>query len=85
MILFALTAILVGSARKLAAPFLIGVIVLPVENVVVFAVQIGRGIESVPWWITLAVVGAVLLIIAVTTERRTAADQGIAARLGDLR
>ncbi|GAA1764008.1 SCO7613 C-terminal domain-containing membrane protein [Agromyces humatus] len=85
VILFALTAILVGSSRKLAAPFLIGIIVLPVENVVVFAVQIGRGIESMPWWITLAVVGAVLLIIAVTTERRAGAEQGIAARLGDLR
>ncbi|MCD2442722.1 hypothetical protein LQ757_10600 [Agromyces sp. SYSU K20354] len=85
VILFALTAILVGSARKLAAPFLIGIIVLPIENVVVFAVQIGRGIESMPWWITLAVVGAVLLIIAVTTERRAGAQQGIAARLGDLR
>ncbi|GAA1792028.1 SCO7613 C-terminal domain-containing membrane protein [Agromyces lapidis] len=85
VILFALTAILIGSAQKLAAPFLIGIIVLPIENVVVFAVQIGRGIESMPWWITLAVVGAVLLIIAVTTERRAGAEQGIAARLGDLR
>ncbi|MFF2494759.1 SCO7613 C-terminal domain-containing membrane protein [Agromyces sp. NPDC058064] len=85
VIVFALTAILVGSARKLAAPFLIGIIVLPIENVVVFAVQIGRGIESMPWWITLAVVGAVLLIIAVTSERRVGAQQGIAARLGDLR
>lgn len=85
VIVFALTAILVGSARKLAAPFLIGIVVLPVENVVVFAVQIGRGIESMPWWITLAVVGAVLLIIAVTSERRVGAQQGIAARLGDLR
>lgn len=85
VIVFALAAILVGSARKLAAPFLIGIVVLPIENVVVFAVQIGRGIESMPWWITLAVVGAVLLIIAVTTERRVGAQQGIAARLGDLR
>lgn len=85
VMVFALAAILVGSARKLSAPFLIGIIVLPVENVVVFAVQIGRGIESMPWWITLAVVGAVLLIIAVTTERRAGVGQGIAARLGDLR
>ncbi|MFD4420778.1 SCO7613 C-terminal domain-containing membrane protein [Agromyces sp. NPDC058484] len=85
VMVFALTAILVGSSLKLAAPFVIGIIVLPIENVVVFAVQIGRGIESMPWWITLAVVGAVLLIIAVTTERRAGGDQGIAARLGDLR
>ncbi|WP_136707861.1 hypothetical protein [Agromyces sp. H66] len=85
VILFALAAILVGSVRRLAAPFLSGIIVLPIENVVVFAVQIGRGIQSMPWWITLAVVGAVLLIIAVTSERRAGADLGIAARLRDLR
>lgn len=80
----ALVAILIGSSLKLAAPFLLGIIVLPIENVFVFAVQIGRGIESVPWWITLAVVGAVLLIIAVTYERRAGDDNSIGARLRDL-
>ena len=81
----ALLSILVGAQLKLAAPFILGIIVLPVENIVVFAVQIGRGIESVPWWITLAVVGAVLLIIAVTYERRTGADNSVAARMRDLK
>jgi hypothetical protein len=85
VIVIALIAILVGATMKLAAPFLLGIIVLPIENLFVFAVQIGRGIESVPWWITLAVVGAVLLIIAVTYERRAGADNSIAARLRDLR
>lgn len=80
----ALIAILIGSSLKLGAPFLMGIIVLPIENIFVFVVQIGRGIESVPWWITLAVVGAVLLIIAVTSERRAGADNSIAARLRDL-
>lgn len=80
----ALVAILLGASLKLGAPFLLGIIVLPVENVFVFVVQIGRGIESVPWWITLAVVGAVLLIIAVTYERRAGDDNSIAARLRDL-
>ncbi|HRQ00587.1 MAG TPA: hypothetical protein PK781_09015, partial [Terrimesophilobacter sp.] len=64
--------------------FLMGIIVLPVENFFVFLVQIGQGIESMPWWITLAVVGAVLLIIAVTYERRAGEDNSIAARLRDL-
>ncbi|MEO5919877.1 MAG: hypothetical protein ABIQ01_01915, partial [Pseudolysinimonas sp.] len=59
VIALALVAILLGSQLKLAAPFFLGIIVLPIENIVVFAVQIGRGIESVPWWITLAIVGAV--------------------------
>ncbi|MET0735946.1 MAG: hypothetical protein ABWY55_09960 [Microbacterium sp.] len=84
VIVMALAAILVGAGRHLAAPFLIGIVVLPVENVLAFVVQIGRGIESMPWWITLAVVGAVLLIIAVTYERRAGEDSGIAARLRDL-
>ena len=84
VIALALTAILVGSLRKLAAPFIIGLIALPVENAVVFAVQIGRGIEASTWWITLATAGAVLLIIAVTSERRSSAERGVAARLRDL-
>jgi hypothetical protein len=80
----ALVAILVGASRRLAAPFVLGIVVLPVENVLAFAVQIGRGIEAMPWWITLSVVGAVLLIIAVGYERRTGEDAGLAARLRDL-
>ncbi|MGW8483268.1 SCO7613 C-terminal domain-containing membrane protein [Microbacterium sp. NPDC055903] len=82
VMVLALAAILVGAARRLAAPFVIGMIVLPIENVFVFAVQIGRGIESMPWWITLAVIGAVLLILAVTYERK---DGGGGARMRDLR
>lgn len=84
VIVLALVAILVGASRRLAAPFVIGIVVLPVENAIAFAVQIGRGIQSMPWWITLAVVGAVLLIIAVTYERRAGEEAGIAARLRDL-
>lgn len=81
VMVLALAAILVGAAQRLAAPFLIGLVVLPIENVFVFSVQLGRGIESMPWWITLALMGAVLLIIAITGERR----EGVAARMRDLR
>ena len=84
MIVLALAAILVGASRNLAAPFVIGIVVLPVENVLAFLVQIGRGIDAMPWWITLAVVGAVLLIIAVTYERRAGGERGVVARLRDL-
>lgn len=85
VMVLALVAILVGAARRLAAPFVIGLIVLPVENVFVFAVQLGRGIESMPWWITLATIGAVLLIIAVAGERREGAGRSVVARMRDLR
>jgi len=72
VIALALAAILVGSLRRLAAPFILGIIVLPIENLLVFSVQIGRNISSTPWWITLATAGAALLVIAVTYERRGA-------------
>ncbi|WP_188042312.1 SCO7613 C-terminal domain-containing membrane protein [Microbacterium sp. ANT_H45B] len=85
VMVLALAAILLGSRNRLAAPFLLGLVVLPIENVFVFSVQIGRGIESMPWWITLAVMGAVLLIIAVTAERRTGEAGTVAARMRDLR
>ena len=81
----ALMSILIGSLRRLGAPFVIGLIVLPIENIVVFAVQLGRSIGATPWWITLATAGAVLLVIAVTSERRSAGQKGVAARLRDLR
>ena len=85
VMVLALAAIMIGAGRRLAAPFVIGMLVLPVENVFVFSVQIGRGIESMPWWITLAVIGAVLLIIAVTYERRSGDAGTVVARIRDLR
>ncbi|MCS5498637.1 hypothetical protein NY547_15405 [Cnuibacter physcomitrellae] len=84
VIALAIGAVLVGSLRKLAAPFILGIVVLPIENAVVFLVQIGESISAAPWWITLATAGAVLLVIAVTSERRTGRDRGVAARLRDL-
>ncbi|MFD1713978.1 SCO7613 C-terminal domain-containing membrane protein [Amnibacterium flavum] len=85
VIALALAAILVGSARRLAAPFVLGLVALPIENIVVFVVQIGREISALPWWITLATAGAVLLALAVTSERKTAQGGGVAARIRELR
>lgn len=70
----ALAAIVVGSFRRLAAPFILGLIAAGLEILMVFAVRIGQRIDPVLWWITLATAGAVLLVIAVTSERRGAAD-----------
>lgn len=81
----ALIFILIGVRWRLSAPFVIGIVVLPVENVLAFSVQIGRGIEAMPWWITLAVVGLVLLVIAVGSERRTGSGEHAGPRLRDLR
>ncbi|KFF60516.1 hypothetical protein JF66_03970 [Cryobacterium sp. MLB-32] len=80
----ALAAILIGSLLRLAAPFMVGLSVLPIEIAVVFSVQIGRTINPLLWWITLAAVGAVLLVIAITSERNTADQSSIRAGLRDL-
>ena len=81
----ALAGVLVGSRRGLASPFLLGVWVLPVEVLVVFLTQLGTEISAVPWMLTLAAAGGVLLIIATLDERRTAGYGGAAAYLRDLR
>ncbi|WP_431277816.1 SCO7613 C-terminal domain-containing membrane protein [Leifsonia poae] len=85
VIAVALAAILVGSSRKLAALFILGLVVLPIENVIVFVVQIGHSIGALPWWITLATAGAVLLVLAVSSERKTSGVRSTAALLRDLR
>lgn len=84
VLVLALASILIGSLRRLGAPFVLGLIVLPLENIVVFSVQLGRSIGATPWWITLASAGAVLLVIAVTSERRSSGEKGVGARLRDL-
>jgi hypothetical protein len=83
VIALALAAILAGLLLRLSAPFILGLAVLPIENVIVFAVQIGRSISAAPWWITLATAGAVLLVLAVGYERRSSRG-GVVARLRDL-
>jgi len=86
VIALALVAILLGNLLKLASPFIIGIIVLPIENIIVFVVQIGQSIGAAPWWITLSTAGAVLLVLAVTSERRVAGESGgVASRLRDLK
>ncbi|QYH34502.1 SCO7613 C-terminal domain-containing membrane protein [Salinibacterium sp. M195] len=81
----ALVSILLGNRLQLAAPFVLGIVTLAVENVVVFAAQIGTTIDAATWWITLASAGAVLLVLAVSTERRSSGERGVAARMRDLR
>jgi hypothetical protein len=85
VIALALVAILLGNRLRLAAPFFLGIAALPLENLIVFGVQIGDKIEATTWWITLASAGAVLLVLAVSSERRASGEGGVAARLRDLR
>ena len=85
VIALALIAILIGNLRKLAAPFILGLIALPIEILIVFAVQIGEKIQPTTWWITLATAGIVILVLAISSERGSTGDRGVAARMRDLK
>ncbi|MFB8228870.1 SCO7613 C-terminal domain-containing membrane protein [Cellulosimicrobium sp. NPDC055967] len=85
VVVLALAAVLVGTRTHLAAPFLLGVAMLPVEILVVFVSQLGTRISAGPWMLTLAAAGGLLLIIATYYERRIAAYDGAAAYVRDLR
>jgi hypothetical protein len=84
VIALALVAVLAGAFLRLRAPFILGLSALGLEVLFVFVIQFRTGIDAVLWWITLATVGAVLLAIAVRSERRTGRDAGVGARLRDL-
>lgn len=85
VIALALVAILLGNRLRLAAPFFLGIAALPLEIIFVFAVQAGQKIEPMWWWITLVSAGVLLLVLAVSSERRASGEGGVAARLRDLR
>lgn len=85
VILLALICVLVGTRWNLSAPFVLGVAVLPVEIIVVFATQLGKDISTGPWMLTLTAAGGLLIIIATYYERRIAAHGGAAAYVRDLR
>jgi len=85
VVVIALAAVLVGTRKHLAAPFLLGVAALPVEILVVFVSQLGTRISAGLWMLTLAAAGGLLLIIATYYERRIAAYDGAAAYVRDLR
>ncbi|MCB7135629.1 SCO7613 C-terminal domain-containing membrane protein [Cellulosimicrobium marinum] len=85
VVVLALAAVLIGTRKHLAAPFLLGVAVLPVEILVVFVSQLGTRISAGPWMLTLAAAGGLLLIIATYYERRISAFGGAAAYVRDLR
>ncbi len=83
----AVAGVLLASLFRLAAPFLLGLIVLVIENAIVLIALAGQGreISAAQIWIAVGALGAVLLAIAVNSERRTAKDGSSGVRMRDLR
>lgn len=85
VVVVALLSVLIGTQKHLAAPFVLGVAVLPIEVAVVFVSQLDTRIDASSWMLTLGAAGGLLLIIATHYERRIAKYAGAAAYVRDLR
>jgi hypothetical protein len=68
--LAALAVVAVGVARRLQAPLVIGGGVLAVDAVVQLSPYLAAAYDVVPRWVTIGVVGLLLVIAGATYERR---------------
>jgi hypothetical protein len=81
----ALAVLLVGAARRLRAPFLIGAGVLLVHAVAQLWPWIRDASATVPWWAWAGIGGVVLIAVAARYERRIRDLREVAARVSALR
>ncbi len=63
--------IIVGVARRLQAPFTIGVVVVIVHGIATFLPQLRAAYEFVPWWLWAAAAGIILTALAFRYEQRS--------------
>ncbi|MFF3565582.1 SCO7613 C-terminal domain-containing membrane protein [Streptomyces sp. NPDC002574] len=81
----ALAVTLLGAARRLAAPLLLGGAVLALDAVHELAPFIAQALGAVPRWVPLAVAGVLLLALGATYERRLREVRQLRRRLLRLR
>lgn len=66
----ALAAVLVGAIVRLQAPLVLGAIALTIHAALSFWPAVAAVYEAVPWWVWLAIAGAILIAVAATYEAR---------------
>ena len=81
----ATVVMLVGAARKLQAPFVIGALVLLVHALAQLWPWISVAYGAVPWWLWLGVGGIILIVLAARYEQRIANLRSAAIRISALR
>jgi hypothetical protein len=83
--LLAIAVLLLGTVRKLQAPFLIGAVVLLVHGVAQLWPWISLAYGAVPWWLWLGVGGVLLIVLAARYEQRIQNLKSVALRISSLR
>ncbi|WP_168626976.1 hypothetical protein [Cryobacterium sp. BB307] len=77
--------IVVGVAKRLQAPFTIGVVVVLIHGIATFLPQLRAAYEFFPWWLWLGAGGVLLIVLAARYEQRIANFKAIALKFSNLR
>jgi hypothetical protein len=81
----AIAVLILGTVRRLQAPFLIGAVVLLVHGVAQLWPWISLAYGAVPWWLWLGVGGVLLIVLAARYEQRIQNLKSVALRISALR
>jgi hypothetical protein len=81
----AIVVLLIGTGRRLQAPFLIGAVVLVVHGLAQLWPWISLTYDAVPWWLWLGVGGVLLIVLAARYERRIQNLKSVALKISALR
>lgn len=74
-----------GIVLRLQAPFVMGAIVVLIHGIATFSPQIRVIYESTPWWLWVAIGGALLLFLGATYEKRARDLRRTIGRISALR
>jgi hypothetical protein len=81
----AIIVLVIGSTRRLQAPFVIGAVVLIVHGVAQLWPWIALAYSAIPWFLWLGAGGIVLIVLAARYEQRIANLKSVALRITALR
>jgi hypothetical protein len=80
----AIAVLILGTVRRLQAPFLIGAVVLVVHGVAQLWPWISLAYGAVPWWLWLGVGGVLLIVLAARYEQRIQNLRSVALKISAL-
>jgi hypothetical protein len=78
-------AVVFAVARRLQAPFVIGVVVVLIHGIATFLPQLRAAYEFVPWWLWLGAGGVLLIVLAARYEQRIRNLRSVAMKFAALR
>jgi hypothetical protein len=81
----AIAVLVLGTVRRLQAPFLIGAVVLLVHALAQLWPWISLAYGVIPWWLWLGVGGVLLIVLAARYEQRIQNLKSVALRISALR